>query len=245
MQVMNRSYQIFRKLLVFNSSVLFAMSLQRLVLFLIVVRHWVFGVSSNTVAGAFFAGFRFDLCVLAYFNIPVLLITWWICSDRMIQTQNPTLKALRKWSLWVYLGLATLVIHVLAMLDLFFFATSGRRWTFADWQAQGFDFLYVVVAKWGALFSGGLVAFFLLLWVFRSVFILFRVQLHTVDVPEGRQNFARDLVLGVILPILALALAARGTLTAHHLGKEHAEVSQIEGLNQLALSPVWAFDKKF
>ncbi|MBC7372131.1 MAG: hypothetical protein H7326_11225, partial [Bdellovibrionaceae bacterium] len=85
----------------------------------------------------------------------------------------------------------------------------------------------------------------LLLWVFRSVFILFRVQLHTVDVPPGQENLARDVFMGLILPIFIVALATRGTITAHHLGFEHAEVSQIQGLNQLALSPLWAFDKKF
>jgi hypothetical protein len=245
MQVMNRSYQIFKKLLVFNSSVLFAMSLQRLVLFLVVVRHWVFGISGSVLFESFLTGLRFDLCVLGFMNIPVLFLTWWICNDQMVHTQNPVLKALRKWSLWIYLGLITLIIHILAMLDLMYFATSGHRWTYYDWQEKGFDFFVTVATRWGSLFTGGIIAFFLLLWVFRSLFILFRVQIHTVDVPKEHQQFGIELLRGVLIPVFLVGLAARGTVTPHHLALEHAEVSQIQGLNQLALSPVWAFDKKF
>ena len=245
MQIFNRSFQIFSKLMVFNSSLIFAMSLQRLVLFLIVVRHWIFGTSGTVIGESFLAGLRFDICVLGFINIPALFIVWWICSDAATKSANPVVKSLRKWSLWVYMGLMSLVIHVMGMFDLMFFATSGHRWTFTDWQKQGFDFFVTVVAKWGSMFTGGVIAFFLLLWVFRSVFILFRVQLHTVDVLPGRENKLRDIFLGLLLPICIAALAARGTITPHHLGMEHAEVSQIQSLNQLALSPLWAFDKKF
>lgn len=245
MQFMNRSFQIFKKLLVFNSSVLFAMTLQRLVLFLVVVRHWTFGTSSSVLADVFVAGVRFDLCVLGFMNIPVIFLTWWICTDRMINTKNVVLKAIRKWSLWIYLGLTTLVIHVLAMLDLMYFATSGHRWTYFDWQESGLEFFSVVASRWGGLFTGGIIAFFLLLWIFRSLFILFRVQLHTVEVAKENQNFGIELLRGVILPLFLVALAARGTISAHHLNIEHSEISPIHGLNQLALSPAWAFDKKF
>lgn len=245
MQMLNRSFQIFAKLMVFNSSLIFAMSLQRLVLFLVVVRHWVFGTSGTVIGETFLAGLRFDVCVVAFLNIPALFIVWWLCSDVAIRSESSVVRALRKWSLWVYMGVASLLIHLMGMFDLMFFATSGHRWTMTDWNKQGFDFFVTVISKWGSLFTGGIIAFFLLLWVFRSVFILFRVQLHTVDVPPGQENLARDVFMGLILPIFIVALATRGTITAHHLGFEHAEVSQIQGLNQLALSPLWAFDKKF
>lgn len=245
MQVLNRSYQIFRKLLIFNGSVLFSMSLQRLVLFLIVVRHWTFAASAGTLVETFVAGIRFDLCVLAFINIPVLFVTWWICSDQMLQTKNPILNFLRKWSLWIYLGGTTLVIHVFGLLDLMFFATSGHRWTYADWQSAGVEFFGTVATRWGSLFTGGVVAFFLMLWVFRCLFILFRVQLHVSDLPTDQLKLWPQIMRGVVVPVFILALAARGTVTAHHLGFEHAEISSVQGLNQLALSPIWAFDKKF
>jgi len=245
MNAMNRSSQIFKKLLVLNGSVLFAMTLQRLVLFLLVVRHWTFGVGGTPIIEAFVAGVRFDLCVLGFMNIPVLLIVWITCTDLMAQSQNPLLKAFRRWTLWLYFGVTTLIIHALAMLDLMFFASNGHRWTIYDYQDKGFDFFASTISRWGVAFSGGIIAFFLLLWVFRSLFILVRIQLHTVDSTEKKQSFGLELTRGVILPIFIVALAARGTWTPHHLNMEHAEVSQIQALNQLALSPVWAFDKKF
>ncbi len=245
MQVLNRSYQIFQRLLLFNSSVLFAMSMQRLVLFLVVVRHWSFGAAPVTLAEVFVTGIRFDLCVLGFINIPALFITWWICTDKMIQAGNPILKVLRKWSLWGYLGVTTLIIHIVGMLDLMYFATSGHRWTYSDWQSSGFEFFGAVATRWGSLFTGSIIAIFLMLWVFRCIFILFRVQLHVLDLPEEQLRPLLLVVRGAIAPVFIVALAARGTISAHHLGMEHAEVSQVQSLNQLALSPLWAFDKKF
>ena len=84
-----------------------------------------------------------------------------------------------------------------------------------------------------------------MLWVFRCIFILFRVQLHVQDLLQGQLKPGTLVVRGAIAPIFITALAARGTVSAHHLGMEHAEVSQVQSLNQLALSPLWAFDKKF
>ena len=245
MQVLNRSYQIFQRLFLFNSSVLLAMSLHRLVLFLVVVRHWSFGSSTQTYIDTFVAGIRFDLCVLGFMNIPVLFIVWWICTDAMIQTRRPILKVLRKWSLWIYLGATTLIIHISAMLDLMYFATSGHRWTYSDWQSSGLDFFGTGASRWGSLFTSGIVAFFVVLWVFRCIFILFRVQLNVLDLPKEQLKLCQQALRGAIIPLFIVTLAARGTFTAHHLNLKHAEVSQVVSLNQLALSPIWAFDKKF
>lgn len=247
MNTLNRASQMFVKLLVFNGSLLFAMSLMRLVLFLLVVRYWTFGADGFTLAGVFINGVRFDLCVLGFINIPVLFIVWAISTDFMAETNNSLLLFVRKSLLWVYLGVASLAIHLLALLDLMYFATQGQRWTFWAWQKSGFEFFAQVATKWGSPFTGGVIAFFLLLWVFRSLFILYRVKIHQVPLVIEKVNWGRGrfIVIGIVLPLLAVASAARGTWTAHHLGLEHSELSQIQALNQMTLSPLWAFDKKF
>jgi hypothetical protein len=245
MNTMNRSYQLFKKILVFNGSVLFAMTLQRLVLYLVVVRHWLFGAESPEVIQSFAVGIRFDLCVLGFMNIPVLFLMWWVCSNMMTKTDNKVFVFIRRWSLWIYFGVTTLVIHLLAMLDLMYFASNGHRWTYYDWEKSGLDFFFTTVQRWGALFTGGIIAFFLLLWVFRSLFVLFRIQMHTTDSASEKKSLAIEVLRGIVAPVFLVALAARGTLTAHHLGMEHSEVSHVQALNELALSPVWAFDKKF
>jgi hypothetical protein len=247
MNNLNRASQIFKKLLTFNGSVLFSMSIQRLVLFLVVVRHWLFGADGFSIASSFFAGVRFDLCVLGFINIPVLFITWLISTDKVAESPHKVMQFFRDWILWIYLGVSTLAIHVLGLLDMMFFARQGHRWTYFDWQENGLGFFSEVSAKWGPTFTAGVVLLFILLWGFRSVFVLYKLQLHKVKISESKYANSKPLMIisAVILPLLAVAFSARGTWTPHHIGMEHAEVSQNQALNQLALSPVWAFDKKF
>jgi len=245
--VLRRSRQIYIKLMVFNGSVLLSMSLQRLVLFLVVVRHWIFGAGGLTVASSFSNGARFDLCVLGFINIPVLFITWAISTDFMANTPNKTLQFLRKWILWIYLGVTSLIIHALGLFDMMFFAANGHRWTYYDWQESGFSFFGKQAGAWGVLFTFGVTALFLILWAFRCIFTLYKLKLQAIALEQTNfgESKAALLMTGFLLPLFAIALAARGTWTAHHLNIEHAEVSQIQALNQMTLSPVWAFDKKF
>ena len=244
---LNRSVDLFRKILFFNASVLFAMTLQRLVLFLVVVRHWLFGADGFTMASSFGAGLRFDLCVLGFLNIPVLFFVWLISSERVVKSSLQPVPLFRKWGLAVYLALTTLAIHVLALFDMMYFAGNGRRWTYSDWQETGLSFVTQVGGKWGALFTTGVVLLFLLLWVFRCLHSLYRVRIYNVN--EEPLKFAHSMpamiFLGIVLPIFIVALAARGTWTAHHINIQDAQVSPNQALNHLALSPAWAFDKKF
>ena len=245
--VLNRSTQLFTKLMFFNGSVLFSMTLQRIILFLVVVRHWLFGADGMTVAMSFINGARFDLCVLGFFNIPVLFIVWGISTDLMVNTSSRFLQFLRHWILWIYLAMTTLTIHALGLLDMMFFAANNHRWTYYDWQAMGFSFVNKVFSSWGGLFTLGVVALFLILWLFRCILTLHKVQLHTVSLGSEKikGSMAALVATGILIPLFVTALAARGTWTAHHINIEHSQVSQNQILNQMTLSPVWAFDKKF
>lgn len=244
---LNRSSQIFTKLMFFNGSMLFSMSLQRLVLFLVVVRHWLFGADGLTIAMSFINGARFDLCVLGFINIPVLFIVWGLSTDFMVNTPNKALQLLRRWILWIYLGVTTLTIHLLGLFDIMFFAANNHRWTYYDWRESGFGFLSKVIEAWGGLYTFGVIALFLMLWLFRCIFTLYKVQLNNVTLEHAKYSNSKAALIftGVFAPLLITALAARGTWTAHHINIEHSQVSQIQSLNQMTLSPVWAFDKKF
>jgi hypothetical protein len=233
--------------MVFNGSVLFSMSLQRLVLFLVVVRHWIFGADGLTVATSFINGARFDLCILGFINIPVLFITWAISTDLMVNTPNKAVQFLRKWILWVYLGVTTLAIHALGLLDMMFFAVNSHRWTYYDWQETGFSFFAKVASAWGGFFTFGVISLFVILWIVRGIFTLYKLQLNITPLKNSKFEKSKAILwaMGFVLPLFVVALSARGTWTAHHLNIEHAEVSQIQALNQMTLSPVWAFDKKF
>jgi len=246
--VLNRSTQIFTKLMFVNGSILFAMSLQRLVLFLVVVRHWLFGSDGLTIAMSFINGARFDLCVLGFINIPVLFIVWGISTDFMVHTSNKFLQWVRSWLLWIYIAMTTLTIHVLGFFDMMFFTSSNHRWTYYDWQSSGFEFVGRVASAWGTLFTVGVIVLFIMLWLFRCILTMYKVRLHSAVALENLKyagSTATLVATGIIIPFFVTALAARGTWTAHHINIEHSQVSQIQALNQMTLSPVWAFDKKF
>lgn len=49
--------------------------------------------------------------------------------------------------------------------------------------------------------------------------------------------------LRVLLPAVLIALAARGTISAHHLRYEDSQVSFTEAINEMALNAPWCFDK--
>ncbi|HEY8270376.1 MAG TPA: hypothetical protein VIG33_05765 [Pseudobdellovibrionaceae bacterium] len=252
MNALNRSSQLFARLMVFNGSILFSMSLQRLVLFLVVIRHWVFGVDGLTIGTSFINGVRFDLCVLGFLNIPVLFFTWAVSTDFIANTQNKVLQFLQQWMLWIYLTMTTLIIHVLGLLDLMFFAANGHRWTYYDWQESGLSFFGKMWSAWGVFFTFGVIFLFLILWTSRSLFTLYKLKLQgellaRLPLMKGRLSTSKSalIAVGFLLPLFVVALAARGTWTPHHINKEHAEVSQIQALNQMTLSPIWAFDKKF
>jgi hypothetical protein len=247
MNALNRSTQIFTKLMFVNGSVFFSMSLQRLVLFLVVVRHWLFGADGLTITMSFVNGARFDLCVLGFMNLPVLVIVWVMSTDFVVNSSNKVVQFFRSWILWIYFGVTTLVIHVLGLLDMMFFAANNHRWTYYDWQESGLGFVSTVAQSWGGLFTISVVILFLMLWLFRCIFTLYKVKLDSVSLEnlKHRESKAALVGTGLVLPLFITALAARGTWTAHHINIEHARVSQLQVLNQMTLSPVWAFDKKF
>lgn len=247
MNALERSSHTFKKLLIFNASLLVALSLQRLVLFFVVVRYWLFGVDSDAIAASFFAGFRFDLCVVGFLNIPVLFMIWILSISRIQNSSSAFLQSFRRWGLGLYLGMVTFLLHFMGMLDMMYFAANGRRWTYYDLQESGLSFIFQVTEKWGGLFTSAVILFFITLWFFRCLLYLYRLRLHTFsdEVLESRPSLWRSVLFGVILPFLVVASAARGTWTAHHINIEHAQVSQNPALVQMALSPVWAFDKKF
>lgn len=247
MNALNRASQVFTKLMFFNGSVLFSMTLQRLVLFLVVVRHWLFGADGFTVMMSFITGARFDLCVLGFMNIPVLLMVWAMSTDAVVTSPSLVVQFLRRWLLWIYLVVTTLIIHMLGLLDMMFFAANNHRWTYFDLQETGFSFLSKVVGAWGGVFTFGVVILFVMLWALRCVFTLYKLQLLETPLEnlKYRESKAALIVIGVVLPLFVTALAARGTWTPHHIALEHSEVSQNQSLNQMTLSPVWAFDKKF
>ncbi len=52
-----------------------------------------------------------------------------------------------------------------------------------------------------------------------------------------------EIALRIVIPLIVVILAARGTVEPHHLALEHSEVSNSKPINEMALNAVWCFDK--
>jgi hypothetical protein len=217
------------------------MSLNRFLLYRISL-PWFEGATWEELALVFGMGLRFDLLVLGFLAMPLVVLS--IFLRRMDRLGDLALRGLVAcWgTLWTLVVLATVVSHG-------FFSATGRQLTFLDlgspaWKGAelvGFfgsasGVLLVAIAaceisigwrEWGRV--GG------------------RIQSDRealrAESPEPGEGW-RAVVPRLLGPLLLAGLAARGTVTPHHLEKQHSLVSSNPALNQLVLNAVWSFDKK-
>lgn len=181
-----------------------------------------------------FQGFRFDLLVWGFFWIPIFVLFW------------PTFLLFSKSKFYVrwafefirfYFGLIVSFVAVLSILDFDFFSRNLERITYFDWRLQGTNISWnQPMLSFGAFTVIGYLA------------ILFLVFFFEVDKSKAKQSkissfFERRMYLFCLLQFLLIALAARGTLTPHHLNIEHSLVSADPVLNELVLNSVWNWDK--
>lgn len=188
------------------------------------------GTEKSVSLRAFFTGARFDLLVLGFLLIPVLLL--WLASLGLKDASARAARVSRGW-----LTLAWWIVTTIAAFDWLFFAANGRRMTFHDLKTPDFvsDGFGVVGTETAVIVA----LIFLCCAILGARQILQMPSFKTKTRPESGLRRAWR----VIAPVLAVALMARGTLTPHHLEKQHSEVSSNPALNQLVLTPAWAFDK--
>ena len=63
------------------------------------------------------------------------------------------------------------------------------------------------------------------------------------DEYSPHQGSRFEVVWRILLPLILIFLAARGSVMPHHLALEHSQVSANKELNEMALNAVWCFDK--
>lgn len=217
------------------------MTLNRFLLYRTGIR-WFEGVSNSEVLTAFFMGLRFDLLVLGFVMLPVVPFSFLLRWPR--SPGGVALVGLR----W-YLGFAWTVIVLLGVIGHLFFVLKGRQFT---WWDMGF------LSEQQPLIFGFLMS---TSGILVSLIALCELSIGwrelgrwTSRVRRAREALEGDSVsvkvswgetaLRTLGPWLLVGLAARGTVTPHHLEKQHSDVSSSPALNQLVLNPVWSFDKK-
>lgn len=208
------------------------MSLSRFITYWAISEDFT-GVDEMNIIAAFVTGVRFDALVWGFFLIPVVLLSQLSIFVPRTWTQLVGLIRFYLMCVWTLVAAALLV-------DEFFFAFHHRHWTWTDLQAGDFSFLTEASQRWGGLTLSLLLAIRVLVGI-GGVRGFFQWQASS-EMESGSLSWDKRLGLWV-WPLLLVALAARGTVTAHHLGMEHSEVSAHPWVNQLSLNVVWAFDK--
>ncbi|MBX3034529.1 MAG: hypothetical protein KF865_11450 [Bdellovibrionaceae bacterium] len=226
--------RFFKNLLPALLQALFLMELIRFLIFWNSRTHFIL-MENAEILKAFAVGLRFDSLVLGFAMIPVVLIVLlaaWLRRGLVIAG---------RLSCW-FLILFWLFFCGLSMFDLFFFSFSGRHLTVYDFSGGDGRFATTVGQRlgWETLL--------LTIGIFLCLAVLGLRGFIKADAPEREMpgpawSWGRRLGFS-FGTLLLVALAARGTVTPHHLEKSHSEVSSFSVVNQLVLNPLWAFDKK-
>ncbi len=212
------------------------MSLMRLNFYFLVVFHGTSGLSFFDVFQSLIAGVRFDVLIFGFLLAPLYFI---------VMVQGFTQKWMRAAFLFyqLYMAVSCFVICLLTYIDFFHFTVNGRRMRFADYSNWSFE---IFLQQWQNIYPSQV-------WLFTALlFVLLIFGLSSVRKmswgdwkdeysPQPARRF--EVAFRVVLPLLLILLAARGTIEAHHLELKHSLVSENTFLNEMALNAVWCFDK--
>jgi hypothetical protein len=212
------------------------MSLLRLNFYFLVVFHGTSGLSFVEVFHSLTTGIRFDLLIFGFLLAPLYLIV-------MIQGFA------QKWPRFVfrfyqfYMGVSWFIICLLTYIDFFHFTEKGRRMRFADYLQWSPE---VLQSQWHSIHPSQVWLFTALLFVL----LIFGISsTKAVTWGDWKDEYSPEpagrLEIGfrVVIPLLLIVLAARGTIQAHHLELQHSLVSESTFVNEMALNAVWCFDK--
>jgi hypothetical protein len=225
----SEAFQVLKALLKPTALVLIWMMVIRLLIFGAVYQAKI--QESSDLPAALFAGFRFDLCVMGFFWIPIVTLTW---ASTFVTHPR---KLFFFWKLYFVFGI--LIIFDLSWMDLFWSMVSNVRLNAQFFQAdsrlildQGWHLLGPAKA-WICTLGMGFSSLGLVLW-------LYGLKLNkNYDLPSRKK-----LALQIVGSFLLVAFAARGTWTPHHINLEHAQVSTDPLINQIPLNAVWNLDKE-
>lgn len=230
------SSKVFMKLFKLSLALVFFMTLFRMNLFLLYVFNVLKDLNFGEIAQSFLAGLRFDLLVFGFIFVPIYPVV-------IVQA------IFEKWPRGIYLfykiyfSIAWLAICALTFVDFFYFARHGRRMRFAEYSGWNPE---VLIEQAKSLEVNQVIVFTVISLV---LLLLGYMVIKAVYFGEWKDEYSPhparrgEIVQRILLPIIFIFLAARGTVTPHHLNIEHSDVSNSKELNEMALNAVWCFDK--
>ncbi len=175
------------------------------------------GVDGLAIAHGLLNGFRFDLLVVGFIFIPVVVVSWW-------GGPFPLWRRIVK----SYLALVWMGALAVYFVDSIWFVKAGQRFRYQDLQ-EFFRWPFQVHLYGLLIVATGSV----------GLLTINDEAPSWVTAPFGKaENLIRFLA-----PILLVAFMARGTVGQYHLRREHSFVSTSERFNEWVLSPLWTLDK--
>jgi len=230
------STKVFIKLGLLGLAMIVFMTFFRLNLYFLSVFHATPDAVFVEVAQSFMAGFRFDLLVMGFVFIPVYFI---VILQAWLQKWTKIMFMFYK----TYFVIVWFLICALSFVDYFHFSRHGAHMRYSDymsWNPQ------VLVGQAMGLQQSQV-------WIFCVITVLLFILGYTltkgIKFGDWKDEFSpqggskTEILWRLIVPLLLIGLAARGTVEPHHLALEHSEVSNITAINEMALNAVWCFDK--
>lgn len=194
------------------------------------------GVEIMELISAFTAGLRFDLLVLGFLFIPVYF-------SLMLQAyfERWPRSVFRVYKFYFLIG--WLLICVLTYIDFFYFAKSGERMRFNQYMSWTPDIFMEQFESLSSQQSWTFTAIVILLFYLGYSLIKHLKFGQWKDEFSPHYGSRLEMIWRILLPLIMVAFAARGTITPHHLALEHSVVSSNSTINEMALNAVWCFDK--
>lgn len=230
------STKVFFKLAILSLAMVLFMTLFRLNLYFLSVFHATPNVDFIEVVHSFIAGVRFDILIFGFLFIPLYFL---IMAQALTQKWPRGMFSFYK----IYFGLSWFLICVMTFMDFFHFTRHGRRLRFEGYMNWNFDTL---MEQMKALQNNQTVIFCVITVL---LFSLGYMLVQSLSFGEWKDEYSPqagsrfEIVWRIVLPLILIALAARGTVEPHHLALEHSEVSSNTAVNEMALNAPWCFDK--
>ncbi len=222
-----RYNHIFCQALRIGGNLLILMSLIRLMFFFLSAASFEI-IEQNVIWQAFFVGLRFDLLVIGFVFIPVVLVVpiWLILGG----SESLCIKFLK-----LFFSLTWILIILSSAVSLPHYISEGRHFRWLDpIYRPNLDVVSMILVS--------LIFLFMMASVLRSVWKYFEYLFPTILKRTGLPAFL-EVFVRILGPILLVILAARGSVGAHHLEKEDSQISVWENVNELGLNSLWCINK--
>ncbi|MDG0817260.1 LTA synthase family protein [Bdellovibrio svalbardensis] len=224
------------KLLKLSIAMIFFMTLFRMNLFFLNVYYVLPELNPGEIMQSFIAGLRFDILVFGFLFIPIYFL---VLLQATLEKWPPNFFFVYK----TYFGLAWIAICSLTFVDFFFFAHHGKRMRFAEYSGWSPEVTFeqaqtLPINQW--------IVFTVISIV---LLVLGHMLIKSLKFGEWKDEYSPhparrgEVLLRILIPLILIVLAARGSVMPHHLALEHSEVSNSKELNEMALNAVWCFDK--